>query len=124
LLYVNGNNEPYGKHNGEKIMGFPWKQILTLGMSIGSQVASTLTGNSMISTIPQIVVAVENAIKGKATSEEKKATALEAVLVALTMAESVTRKDLVDNDAAMSAIDRLIDDIVALENAIHWKNPI
>ncbi len=105
-------------------MGFPWKQILTLGMSIGSQVASTLTGNSMISTIPQIVVAVENAIKGKATSEEKKATALEAVLVALTMAESVTRKDLVDNDAAMSAIDRLIDDIVALENAIHWKNPI
>jgi hypothetical protein len=103
-------------------MGIPWKQIFTLGLNIGSQVAAaSVPGLGAVAMIPQIVSNVEQAFSTPSSGDAKKAAALQATIVAISIAEGITQKDLINNDAAMAAIDRLIDDSVALENAIHWK---
>jgi hypothetical protein len=78
-------------------------------------------GLGAVALIPQIVSGVEAAFSAQGSGEAKKAAAMQATIVAITIAEGITQKDLVNNDAAMTAIDHLIDDAVALENAIHWK---
>ena len=104
-------------------MAFPWKEILKIGLTIGTQVAGALIpgAGAVVALIPQVIAAVEAAISGSGAGAQKKTAAMEAVMTALAIAEGITRKDLIDNGAAMDAIDHLIDDAVALENAIHWK---
>jgi hypothetical protein len=100
-----------------------WKKLLNTLVPLGANIASSLTGVSSISAIPSVIYAMENAFKG-GSGPAKKQAVMETVLISLAVAEGLSKKDLIANEAFMDALDRCIDDFVVLENAIHWKKPI
>jgi hypothetical protein len=99
-------------------MGFPWKKIL----GIGANVAAAVTGIGAINLIPEIVVSVEQIFHGQPGSgETKKAVVLQMALLAICAAEGISKRDLINNEQAMDALDDMIEAAVKMNNAIHWK---
>lgn len=103
-------------------MGFPWRQILA-GVKIGAGVAAgVVTGGAaapVIALIPSLVETVESAFSGQPGSgEKKKMLVLQMSLFSIAAAEGISQKDLVEDEAAMDAIDAIIEGCVAFDKAI------
>jgi hypothetical protein len=106
-------------------MGFPWKKVLSIGGAVGNLVlpiAAKATGIGILAQIPAVIAGVEDAL-GPGTGETKKRAALEIIMNSICIAEGIAKQDLVDNEAAMDAIDGMIEHIVAFEKAINWNKP-
>lgn len=103
-------------------MGFPWKQILA-GLKIGAGIAGTvITGGAaapILALIPALVGTVEDAfINQPGSGETKKRLVLQMSLFSIAAAEGISQKDLIEDEAAMDAIDQIIEGCVAFDKAI------
>ena len=95
-----------------------WKKLL----QIGTSVAASVTGIGALAMIPDLVNTVEKLFFGKpGQGETKKAIVMEMILYSMTVSEGVSRRDLLDNEKFMDAMDKAIDAIVEMNNAIYWK---
>ncbi len=75
-----------------------------------------------ISFIPAIVSGIEN-IFGNRTGVEKKDAALSFVQTALSMAEAVSSREIVDEIKFKEGLERVIDGTVLCLNASIWAKP-
>jgi hypothetical protein len=99
-------------------MGVNWKKLLQVGTSI----AAGLTGIAALNMIPDLVFTIEKLFVGKpGQGETKKGLVLEMVLYQISIAEGVSKRDLLNNEKFMDALDRAIDNVVEMYNAIAWK---
>lgn len=99
-------------------MGFNWKKLL----QIGTGIAAGVTGIQALNYIPDIITTVEKLFAGKPhEGETKKMLVLEMVLNTVSISEGITRRDLLNNEPFMNALDKAVDNMVEMYNAIYWK---
>jgi hypothetical protein len=106
-------------------MKFPWKEILKgakIGVGIAGGIFTGGTSGVLLSLLPDLVDTVEKAfITQPGSGQTKKLLVLQTALFSIAAAEGISRKDLLDNEPAMDAIEQIIEGVVAFNNAIRRK---
>ena len=104
-------------------MAFPWKQILAgakFGAGLAANVVTGGAAGAVLTLIPDLVDTLEKAfISQPGSGMTKKELALKLSMFGIAAAEGISQKDLFENEAAMDAIDAMIEAAVAFNNAIN-----